>query len=511
MLYSTVRLAFLTLLLTLAACAGVPFDYPKTASTALPPSGDTTLGEVDLLWEQEHGELSGVIGLPDGIDALGARLRMMELAQRTIDAQYFIIKKDRAGALFVGKMLRAADRGVRVRLLVDDIFSPGVDQAFTLLNTHPNVQVRLFNPLSRQSFKYWSYMVDFKRANRRMHNKSFTVDNALTIVGGRNIGEEYFELNKAVKFDDYEVLALGPVVDKVSDGFDAFWNSDLAVPMEAFNIKVDPEGLDKWREYVSAQVDQGENGIYGQAINSTLLLDIKAGKIAPIPAMTTMVTDSPEKLQNAVGDLELVTLGREIGRRFRAAQREIIIVTPYFIPLDSGTETLEKLVAKGIRVIVVTNSLASTNHVAVYSGYRRYRKRLLQAGVEFYEIRAVGAAVENAWGHSPAMMTLHSKATVIDRETIFVGSLNLDPRSLLINSEMGLFIESAYAGAGLARNVLAELPGVAYKVDLDERGDLRWTYQSGETREVLKKSPQTSWGRRFMAGFYGLLPIENQL
>ncbi|MEH6637382.1 MAG: phospholipase D family protein, partial [Halioglobus sp.] len=508
MLYTTARLTFITALLTLVACAGVPFDYPKAVSHAMPPSPATRLGEVDANWEKTHGKLSGVIGLPDGVDALGARLRMMELAEHTIDAQYFIIKNDQAGALFTGKMLRAADRGVRVRLLVDDIFSPGVDQAFTLLNTHPNVQVRLFNPLSRQSFRFWSYLVDFKRINRRMHNKSFTVDNALTIVGGRNIGEEYFELDQDVEFDDYEVLAMGPAVDEVSAGFDKFWNSELSVPIEAFDLKVDPEKLDKWRAYIEDQINAGSAGIYSQAMNSSLLIDIKAGKKEPIPAMVTMVTDSPEKLQNAIGDIELAKLARETGRRFRAAKSEIVIVTPYFVPLDRGATFIEELLAKNIRVVIVTNSLASTNHVAVYSGYRRYRERLLRAGAEFYEIRAQREGGENSWGHNPELVTLHSKATLIDRETIFVGSLNFDPRSLMINSEMGLFIESDYAGAGLASAIFAGIDRIAYKVDLDEQGELRWTYQYGDQHEVTNRSPQTSWGRRFMVGFYGLLPIE---
>ena len=511
MRYTTARLVLFALLLQLAACAGVPFDYPKTASKALPASSETPLGAADQKWQLQHADESGFIGLSNGIDALGVRLRLMELAERSIDAQYFIIKKDRAGALFTGKMLRAADRGVRVRLLVDDIFSPGVDQAFTLLNTHPNIEVRLFNPLSRQSFKYWSYLVDFKRANRRMHNKSFTVDNAMSIVGGRNIGEEYFELNQDVKFDDYEVFTLGPVVNEVSDGFDVFWNSELSVPMEAFKVKVDLSDLEKWREYIKTEMSKGETGIYGKAINSSLLRDIQEGKRTVTPARATMVTDTPEKLQAAIGDVELATLAMETGRRFNAASSEILIVTPYFIPQDSGAKVIEELLAKGVDVIIVTNSLASNNHVAVYSGYRRYRKRLLQAGAQFYEIRAFGQSEENAWGHSPELMTLHSKATVVDRQTIFVGSLNFDPRSILINSEMGLFIESSAAGSGLAEAIMEELPRTTYKVDLDEHGDLRWTYHYGQIQEVLGKSPQTSWGRRFMAGFYGLLPIESQL
>lgn len=505
------RILFACLILALSACAGVPFDYPKTASTALPPSTETALGRVDAAWKQAHGDLSGFIGLPEGIDALGVRLQMMERAERSIDAQYFIVKKDEAGALFVGKMLRAADRGVRVRLLVDDIFSTGLDEAFTVLDSHPNVQVRLFNPLSRQGFKYWSYLIDFQRTNRRMHNKSFTVDNALSIVGGRNIGEEYFELDQDVKFDDYEVLVIGPVVDEISAGFDLFWNSGLSVPMEAFGTQADPGDLDRWRAYIAERIDKGERGVYGQAIMSPLLRNITEGQVKPTTAEAALVTDGPDKLENAIGDPELASLTRETARRFRAAQSEIIIITPYFIPQESGARLVEELVARGVRVVVVTNSLASTNHVAVYSGYRRYRKRLLEAGAEFYEIHVGKTGGKNAWGHRPEMVTLHSKAVVIDRETIFVGSLNFDPRSLLINSEMGLFIESASAAEAFAGRVFEDLPGVTYKVDLDERGALRWTYKSGDRHEVLYRSPNTGWARRFMVNLYSLLPIENQL
>lgn len=213
------QIALLACALLLQACISVPFDYPKEASTAQPPRQDTQLGASALSWSEEHGGKSGFVGLGNGMEALGARLKMMELAESTIDAQYFLIKPDRAGGLFIGKLLLAADRGVRVRLLLDDIFTTAPDSAMALLNTHPNVQVRLFNPMSRQSFKYWNYALDFRRANRRMHNKSFTVDNALTIVGGRNIAEEYFELNANVQFDDYEVMAAGPVVAEVSQGF----------------------------------------------------------------------------------------------------------------------------------------------------------------------------------------------------------------------------------------------------------------------------------------------------
>ena len=263
------------LLLLLTPCVSVPFDYPKTASHSHPINSDTLVGRTALQWQQEHHGQSGFIGLSSGTAALGARLRLIAAAEKTIDAQYFILKGDRAGALFVGKMLRAADRGVKVRLLIDDIFSSGIDRPLTTLNSHPNIEVRLFNPMSRQSFKYWNYLWSFDRANRRMHNKSFTVDSGMSIVGGRNIGEEYFQLKQSVIFEDYEVLTMGPVVAEINAGFDIFWNSSLAVPMEAFKIQTDPVDLDKWRKFIEEKADESANGIYAKAVNSTLLKSIR--------------------------------------------------------------------------------------------------------------------------------------------------------------------------------------------------------------------------------------------
>ncbi len=499
------------LFVLLGACAAVPFDYPKTTSSAPPPDSDTRLAQIAREWHGNSGDKSGFVGLGYGAEALGARLRMMELAENTIDAQYFIIKKDRAGALFVAKMLRAADRGVRVRLLIDDIFSPGVDQPLALLSSHPNIEVRLFNPLSRQGLKALSFLVDFKRANRRMHNKSFTVDNTMSIVGGRNIGEEYFELNEGAKFDDYEVLAIGPVVPEVSKGFDAFWNSELSVPMEAFDIAVSPDELDDWREWASTQLDTQDEGIYATAVNSQLMIDLAERRTEPVLAEATLITDSPEKLLAATSDVSVATLASEIGRRFRAAEKEIIIITPYFIPRQKGAELLEELLDRGIRIVIVTNSLASTNHVPVHSRYRDYRKRLLEAGAEIREVRASEVGGENDWGYQPDRVTLHSKATVVDRRTIFVGSLNFDPRSIVINTEMGLFIESDDIGERFARLVMESVEQVSYRVELDDRGKLRWVYDQGGEREVTDREPEASWGRRAMVNLYRLLPIEGQL
>jgi putative cardiolipin synthase len=469
------------------------------------------MARASLDWEAEHGEFSGFIGLSDGIDALGARLRMMEAARHSIDAQYFILKKDRAGALFVGKMLLAADRGVKVRLLIDDVFTSGIDREMTLLNAHPNIEVRIFNPLSRNSLKYWAYLLDFGRANRRMHNKSFTVDSAVAIVGGRNIGEEYFELKQDVMFDDYEVLVLGPAVEQIGASFDQYWNSVLSVPVEAFGVSVDYQELDQWRLHMRQRATESATGIYAQATESSLLRDARDGLIQPVPAMATVVSDSPDKLLYDVGDTETATLALKKRDLFLAAEEEIIIFTPYYIPSDGGVAFVERLRQKGVRIVIVTNSLASTNHVAVHGHYAKYRKRLLQAGAELYEIRAVTELDETEWGHTPERVTLHSKATFVDRDTVFVGSLNFDPRSIFLNTEMGIFIESEELGRPFTEGALEALPRVAYRVTLDEDGDLQWLFDDGVEREVWRKEPQTGWGRRFKAGFYRLLPIEGQL
>jgi len=507
----TVRCILALLPFFLVACTAVPFDYPKAPSTTMPADPSTPLGELAWRWQQEHSEESGFIGLANGIDALGTRLRMAELAERSIDAQYFIIKPDRAGALFAGKLLLAADRGVRVRLLIDDIFTPNADSDLVLLDTHPNIEVRLFNPVSRRGFKYLNYLADFSRANRRMHNKSFTADGSLTIIGGRNIGEEYFDLETDVKFDDFEVLALGPVVAEVGEGFDAFWNSELALPVAAFVEPDDSANLSTWRDNMRAEVARSETGIYARAIDSPLLRDIRDGERQPAPAPATLITDLPDKLQASRKEASHRRLATEIGSRMLAAEREIIIVTPYFIPLEQGAKNIEQLLARGVRVVIVTNSLASTNHVPVHGAYSRYRKRLLRAGAEIYELRPDATDGVNDWGQTQERVTLHSKASVIDRDTIVVGSINFDPRSIQLNTEMALFAESPPLAQRFAEVVLESLPASTYKLSLDDDRDLRWRYRHDGQEETFSSEPLTGIARRFMARLYSWLPIESQL
>jgi len=504
-------LGVILLTLVAAGCASVPFDHPKSESHAVAPSDSTRLGRSVAEWNVSHPGKSGFYPLEYGMDALGARLRLMEQADRGIDAQYFLIKGDLAGSLFAGKLLRAADRGVRVRFLVDDVFTTGLDPELSVLNSHPNIQVRLFNPVSRKGIQSLNFVADFKRANRRMHNKSFTVDNVVTIVGGRNIADEYFQIGSEVEFADFELLAFGPVAPMVSETFDLFWNSGRAVPMEAFGSKLNGEELDEIRQQMAREIEQATTGLYAKAVNSRFLDDVIQEKVNPFVASVTVVTDRPEKLEHAVSD-DYKALASELRRVVEEAEKEVLIVTPYFVPGKEGVEFFREIRAKGVRVVVLTNSLASTNHVAVHSGYAPYRKALLEAGVELREVKVDSVATQgDAAPGSSERLTLHTKAIVVDRQVLFVGSLNLDPRSIDINTEMGLFVDSAEIASQFAEQIDADLPPFTYRVVVDDNGRIEWRYEAESEVSTYDREPDTGFWRRFKAGFYRMLPIEDQL
>lgn len=500
-----------SLVLVLAACTSVPFDYPRVESHAHPPSMDTSLGSAQLEWRQQHGDDSGFIALHRGMDALGARLAMMENARESIDAQYFLVKPDQAGELFLGKLLRAAGRGVQVRLLLDDIFTPRMDSVLGLLNTHPNVEVRLFNPLSRSSPVFWNLLFDFKRTNRRMHNKSFVVDGGLAIMGGRNIAAEYFELKEQADFGDFELLMIGEIVPEISHSFDIFWNSELAVPMEAFGVSTSKRRLNLWLDIMDDVASGKRPSAYKEALDIPFLQEIREGKRVPVIAPASLYYDPPDKLLAARRSQEFRTLAAEIKRRFDNATEEILLITPYFVPREEGVEWIRTITARGVRLVVVTNSLASTNHVAVHSGYARYRRELLEAGVELYELRVDGGRKSRRKDFEAERVTLHSKAVVIDRDEVFAGSLNFDPRSIAINTEVGLFIDSAVKGEQLADRIERGIQNYAYQVKLNRDGRMCWYFHGDNGVEEFRSDPQSSAWRKFKAGFYGLLPIEDQL
>ncbi len=508
-------------LLILAAClftgcASIDFDYPKTESRALAPAetAETALAAAvrQLHGMQEAGE-SGFYVVNDGIDALAIRLLMADQAERTIDAQYYLIKGDTVGNLFIESLLHAADRGVRVRLLVDDMFTKGMDAEMAAVNSHPNFEIRVFNPFVQRSARQVDVITSFSRINRRMHNKSFTVDNQMTLVGGRNIADEYFGAHKDAKFGDLDVLGIGPVVAEISDMFDQYWNYPAAIPVPGFARMPDSPAslLPPLRDKLKAKRLGLGNSSYAKAVRSQVLATIEKDADAFTWAQYTVAVDSPDKsIKSRARDAE--SIRTPLIESLQSAEHELMLISPYFVPLTTGIREIIALRERGVDVIIITNSLAANNQKLVHAGYAPSRKPLLQAGVHIFEVRADAAVSGSEYvAEESARSTLHTKAFVVDRRQLFIGSFNFDPRSAFINTELGVIIDSPRLAKEFATLIDESLPTKAWEVFLNEDGKLRWRGMQDGQVKITRKEPQTNAWQRFVAGFYRLLPIRGQL
>lgn len=497
-------------LILVTGCASAPLDYPKESSFAIQDTSQTLQAKNVAKWLDNRTDINGFYPLNQGFDAFGARLALMDNAEVSIDVQYFLMKPDNAGLVFASKLVAAADRGVRVRLLLDDIFTTVEDEKLSIINDHTNIDVRLFNPIARKGIYAFNYLGHFSLANRRMHNKAFISDNQIAIVGGRNIAAEYYQLENTGEFLDFDMLSIGPIVREVSTQFDRYWNHELAVPMEALFTQKDEEKAQEIRETLQQKMAAVGESVYADAINTKVIRQLSNQTIAPYIAEARLITDDPQKLLEDVSDEQQV-VANEMREVLRAADSEIIISTPYFIPRKRGMELVEELRAKGIRILIFTNSLATNNHTSVHSAYASYRKDLIKAGVELWEARADAANITTEEAETQLVkLTLHTKGILIDRKQVFVGSLNLDPRSIDINTEMGLLINSPELSELLAEIVLEQLPNIAYRVKLDEKGDLVWHGIIDGEEVVETTEPQTSSWLRFKAWFLKIAP-EKQL
>jgi putative cardiolipin synthase len=493
----------------LAGCATVSFDQPKSYSTVITDTGDTPLGKYAAHKTAQHNGRSSFYPLDRGMDALGVRLRLAERAAKSIDMQYFLMKNDTAGAVMANALLKAADRGVRVRFLLDDVFTSVPDRSFLLINQHPNIEIRIFNPVSRSGIYALNYIGQFSQANRRMHNKSFTVDNSISVVGGRNIADEYFELKTDSVFVDFDVMAVGPIATDISNSFDDYWNHSRAVPIEQFMKSTQKEDLASVRADIAEEFDGIYNSVYNQALNSQLLVDLIAHRRPLFPAPARVLADSPDKLVNQINETHM-RLAKELRDVILSAETEIMFISPYYIPGDGGVQLIRDLVAKGVRVVILTNSLASNNHVAVHSAYARYRRDVILAGAELYEARANAARELNSNTEGPDTLTLHTKAYMIDRRLLFVGSLNLDPRSIELNAEMGLLIDSEAMVESLTEDEEKSLASLTYRVRMNDKGKLEWHSRIDDQDVIETKEPLTSWWLRFKAWMMKIAP-ESQL
>ena len=422
---------------------------------------------------------------------------------------------DVTGHVFLRELLKAADRGVRVRLLLDDIATQGYDPGLAALDSHPHFEVRIFNPFTRSKGRLFSGVSEFGRVNRRMHNKSFTVDGIVTVIGGRNIGAEYFAAREDMNFGDLDVLGIGPVARDAGSAFDDYWNSEAAVPVSVLVARpADPlVALAKVREGLAGSLATLEGTQYRAAVESTILEQVELEPDSLHWAPARVVYDAPEKSRTGTKADDAVAnqLRAPLRKAIDEANEELLVISPYFVPLKSGVAGLCALPERGVRTAVVTNSLASTDVSAVHAGYAPYRKDLLECGVKLYEIRPdrrVSGTRRGGVGMSRS--SLHAKSFVVDRHKLFVGSFNWDPRSVGINTEMGVLLDSASLAESVAGNLESKIPQGAYEVVLED-GEIRWVTHDDGQKVVLDKEPGTTFWQRFSVGFFKLLPIRGQL
>ena len=494
-------------------CSILPYPPPQPNVYSLPPAVSGELAEV-------YGKVSSRLGpneagfllLSHNDEALKWRLALVDHATKSIDVQYFIWQADAVGSLLFDRLLRAADRGVRVRILVDDLVFAPKDRDIAAVSRHPNLEIKLFNPgriRGSTVLGIGEFLLNFRQLNRRMHNKLFVADNRIAIVGGRNIGNEYFGLSQKYNFRDLDVLVVGPVVEQeISHAFDDYWNAKVSYPGGAASKRatiddlrqLQKENLDyinEHRELLSSYPMEPRD--WSREL-TRLPSRMKSGE-------AHFLQDDPVKFDGQ--EYRLLDMLKHLAER---QHKELIITTPYLIPVKGFLENLTQLSAEGVKLKIVTGSMASNNHTIAHSHYRKYRRRILATGADLFEFRGQPAAdirkVSDVAPVQAKFISLHVKALVGDRKRSFVGSLNLDPRAIEINTENGLYIQSDALCGKIAEEFDALMdPDNAWHVYLDHNNYLNWSSNSGT---VLIQPARGFW-QRIADFFYRLLPIEKQL
>lgn len=494
-------------------CVSLPPLEGRSVSTALSDaeSNATRLGKAIFPSAEAHPGKSGIHPLPNAYDAFAVRALLAQTADRTLDVQYYIWQWDMTGIMLLEALHASADRGVCVRLLLDDNnTSSELDVMLMALDSHPNIEVRLFNPFMIRKPRLIGYITDFARTNRRMHNKSFTADNQVTIIGGRNVGDEYFGAAEGVLFADLDVMAVGAVVKEVSSDFDRYWASDSSYPVARVLSPADPTMIEELTSTASIVENDPAAVAYREAIrNSAVLPRLMQGGLEQEWVVTRMVSDDPGKGLGLVSKESHLTHALEeiIGE----PTAEVELVSPYFVPTASGVDAFVVLANRGVDIKVFTNSLAVTDVPIVHAGYAKWRKPLLEAGITLYETRLLSPEAERdrrtgILGSSGS--SLHAKTFSVDHSSVFIGSFNFDPRSAKLNTELGFVIDSPT----LARQIDAVfdngIPENAYEVSVSSNGDLYWLEYRGGKLLRHDTEPDTNFWQRAMVYLLSKLPIE---
>lgn len=494
----------------LGGCGSLPSLDDRSPSTALADTHDTRLGRAIAPRAAAHPGKSGVYPLLDSHNAFAARVLLARVAERSLDVQYYIWRHDLSGTLLFEALHEAAERGVRVRLLLDDHNTAGLDETLAALTGHPNIEVRLFNPFVTRQARWLGYLTDFPRLNRRMHNKSFTVDNQATIIGGRNVGDEYFGATEGVVFVDLDVMAVGPVVQAVSHDFDRYWSSASAYPVDRLLPPAAPARISALASQASLIEREPAARSYMDTLReSPFVRELLEGRLRFEWASTHMVSDDPAKGLGPV-DGEAM-LPHQLERIIGEPRAHVDLVSAYFVPTKTGTEALTALAHDGVKIRILTNALEATDIAIVHAGYAKWRKALLQAGIRLYELKRLSPRLERhadsgRFGSSGA--SLHAKTFSVDHARVFIGSFNFDPRSARLNTELGFIIESPTLAKDIEDAFTDRIPDEAYEVRLSDTGDLYWIEHRGDRLLRHESEPGTSLWKRAVVWFASLLPIE---
>ena len=527
------KVLFLILTISvLSGCASLPLNYPRTFTQAYPQPEETRIWRMIQPQLDSHPGESGFYLLPSGIDALVARILLIDAAERTLDLQYYIFHGDITPKLVVDRMLSAADRGVRIRLLVDDWNIRGKDNILATIDAHPNIEVRVFNPIagSRSSFlsRPLHYLLGAERIKNRMHNKAFVVDNTVAIVGGRNIGDEYFQAQEDVNFEDLDLMAIGPIAREVSAGFDEYWNHELAIPIRAFVSQSPPEeNIQKVRLTLEQYRESMKDTDYGRRLReSDLVKRLETGRLPVVWGPGEVLYDRPSRV-NASGPPDPSnSMGPRLREIFEEVRSETLIISPYFVPRETGVEVFARMRERGAAVKILTNSLASNDVPIAHGGYARYRKDLLRLGVELFELKPEPGQREKKdhtqlGGSSGA--ALHAKTFILDRKVLFVGTLNLDPRSVWMDTQNGIVVRSETL-AGQAARLFEENTSMhrAFRVAFrrssteangspSEGSKLEWIAEENGKEVRYFHEPETRLWRRISVKFLSLFAPEKML
>ena len=524
-------LAFIAVAAFGSGCATLPpgSSYPKTASSALAQPELTRLGRQFADAARRNPGASGFRMLAVGVDGFLARVQMIDAAERTLDLQYFIFRTDETGKLLAAAVLRAADRGVRVRLMLDDGETKPGDEQMAALDAHPQIEIRVYNPFAYRGSSLFLRGLEFSfnsaRLDYRMHNKLMVADNSIALVGGRNVGDQYFQVDPESQYADDDVFAAGPMVQRLSATFDEFWNCALAIPARALTKGMTSEAaLAKYREVLTAHRQQvkADGMDYSTRIASgEPLASILSGKLPLIWARAQLVYDSPDKKSVDKGQMVGRLMHKPVAAAVADVQSELLMISPYLIPGDEGMQLFAELRKRNVTVRILTSSLEATTVILAQAGYMKYRVPLLEMGAELYEIRSL---LGNSRGSGQTASisrfgnySLHAKLFVLDRERLFIGSMNFDQRSMHLNTEIGLIIDSPELAQQAARRFEAMAsPPNSYQVLLQPRDggrppELIWRTQEQGKLVDYDREPARNNAQRLQVKLLRLVAIDEEL